>query len=163
MAVSLPFHSIKKKILKNYYKVVYEDRISIVPASLIEDATHFKSLCTILKEDFEIYCRYDILTGKIIDAAKSEFNKHNIFFNQSVDNGFVLIRSDRIRDETVYEIGGDAVVVARGFAKANLSDRVKGYAYNNTVLRAYCFSSLMAFDHAAISAFGNTYIGLVPM
>lgn len=159
MPISISFQKIKTQLVHNSY--INDSIIDGGRLSALSEAKNFRSLCSVLKESFSDFCRSDILEGRIIDLAIEEFNKYEIYHNTSVNRGYILISEPKKKqdaDQSVIEINGEATVVVKGYAHVNISDRITGYAFDNSVIRAYCYATLYAYDNASVYAFGNTNI-----
>ena len=158
MARSLPFHRIKKKLLLNCAEYAWERSPELCCRIDIEETKNFASLCRLLKEEFENHCRYGVLTGEIIDAAKETFAEHGIFHNENSDEGFVLLENDGTDSETEYKIGGTVTAAILGRVRVSMSGRSTGCAYGRSVVRIYEAATLKAFEESEISAFGHTHV-----
>ncbi len=158
MVPSLPFHRIKKELFRNSIEYRGDSPAELRDLNAIDESRNFASLCHALKENFEMYCRYNVLTGRIIDAAKDEFAKHGIFHNENRNEGFVLLENDDITSETTYAIGGTATVAALGCVKVSMGARSTGCAFGRSTIRIYDEGTLSSFDRSEISAFGHAHI-----
>ena len=95
----------------------------------LNDVIDYPSLMTVIKQEFRLLVKRQILDAPFIESHKTEFNAHGIFLNENVNNGFLLAENSPI-------------VVARG----------------NSIVIARDSSSVVARDGSSVEAWGSSSV-----
>jgi hypothetical protein len=133
------------------------------------EASTFNELMQVIKENFIWVCEKAIIDVDLIDEYLEEFNANNIFCNEDVTEGYLLVTGSSIVEtdrNTIVRAYGSSIVYAKGFpiVKAYDSSIVRAYgsvmiyAYNNSKVMACDSATVKAYDSTAIKAFDNARI-----
>lgn len=161
----MEFIEFKKEILNNIKrKDGYTNEYQKV-----YDSKNFKDICGVITNNFDWACRYNIITGDLLEAVgNKELNKWNIAVNKNVYKGFLYVYGDvsvRAYNTIVY-MYDTSKVNAFGYSIVETYNKSVLNAFDNTTVKAYDYSKInahsntkiVAFDDTTINAFDNTKI-----
>ena len=91
----------------------------------------------VVKDNFSWVVENRVLDGKFIDKWSVEFSVNEIWHNQSVSRGYLIV-------------SGNTTVIA--------SDNTTVIASGNTTVMASGYTTVIAYDNTTVRASGNTYV-----
>lgn len=111
----------------------------------LDKAKTIKEIIDIVKFDFPIACVTGLIDDGLISSFKEEFNANEIYCNENVSKGFLLVTNGE------YEAKGEVKAVVIGGTLI---------AYDNVLVYSYDNSSVMAFNKVKVMAHCTTIISL---
>lgn len=161
---------IRFKIFKNKILTrAKEQRACIIGYDRALKAQTFEELMGVIKDYFRWSVRHKIIDEKLIRKYRKEFNKNDIFCNEDVHKGFLLVTgnakvvthgyivTDALYDDcfsTKVEAYGNSTVYAHD-TKVEARDNAKVCAYGNSLVYAYDNSTVYAYDSSTVATIGN--------
>jgi hypothetical protein len=169
MKTTMNFTDFKTEILKN------------IEANKEFDAEHLKvfqtytfhDLCQVIKDNFELFCKYNFITGELLDAVgNDELNIHGIAVNKSINFGYLYAFGNakvKVRGISFFYACDKALIRAydrtRGFvidaaevfthdsSTVIVHDKVVVFAHDNSIITAFGSSTVNASDNSTVFAF----------
>ena len=129
-------------------------------AQLIKAESWF-DLCLIVRESFEWCVDNHLITPELIKEHWLDCKKVNIFCNENVNNGFVIVTSKT--EITAY---GHSFVIALDDAKVNAFDSTFVIAKGNSeitanddvTVKAYDNATVLAYDYSRVHSYGQNKV-----
>jgi len=114
----------------------------------LDKAKTIKEIIDIVKFDFPIACVTGLIDEDLIASFKKEFNANNIYCNENVSKGFLLVTSGE------HEAKGEVKAVVTGGTLIAL-DNVLVYSYENSIVMAFDKAKVMAHCTTKTSLWGE--------
>lgn len=112
---------------------------------LLQKAESWLDLCLIVRDSFEWCVENKLITPELIQEHWLDCKKANIYCNESVQNGFIIVTSGNDID-----VWGHSFVIALGNAHVT--------AYDTTYVVAKDDAEVEAYDHCYIKACDNSKV-----
>jgi hypothetical protein len=108
-------------------------------------AESWYDLCLIVRDSFEWCVEHKLITPELIKEHWLDCKRANIFCNENVNNGFVIVTSNS--EITAY---GHSYVIAM--------DNAKVTAYNSSLVVAHGNAEVLVFDDCTVHAYDDASV-----
>lgn len=124
----------------------------------LQKAESWFDLCLIVRDSFEWCVENNLITPELIQEHWLDCKNANIFCNENVSNGFVIVTSGNdinVQGHSFVIVLGNAHVTAYDTTYVVAKDNAEVEAYDHCYVKACDNSKVTCFDYASVSPKGN--------